>query len=711
MPKRSPDWLARWLRRRSDPQPVAGAIALGDGGAAARGVPSKAALVDRARAAGIAVPDGFVIPDGATVTSAMRARVAELGRVAVRSAFGAEDGAVSSLAGHFETRLGVDAAGFDDAVAAVRASADRRGGRFRADVLVMRMVPATRAGVAFSQPGTYDDLVNSVDGLADGLVSGSETGEGIVLSRVEKPRVPWQRRLRRLLRDVRRELGDRDWDVEWADDGGTCWLVQVRPITAPPVRDERLTLANHAEILPALPSTLMTSVIAEAGPDLFAWYRRRVPGLPADRDFLYVVAGRPMINLSLLEDMLRHLGLPTALVAESIGGAPSASRPARPGRMLTHLPSLIRLGWAQATAVGSARRRRRRIAAIGSPPAAGFADAIGQLHDAYVGLVTGMFPLSSSIGPPLALLRRAGTLYEHAGRHRTVTTELADAVARLRRTHDAAELDRFLAAFGHRGVYESDIARPRYRTRPPTPSTGVTEDPGRPARTPPQRSWKGRLTWPLWALVRPPLDAREMLRHEAMRGFEQVRDRLLELADAAVARGAIPARDDLWLLTAAEVRSLDGGAVFDADAIDLRRRERDRLADLEVPHVVGRHEDPADWSHGELDAADVLTGLPLTTGSVTGRAWVLHEPADHLPDGYAPDTTVLVARSVDAGWVGTLGLVAAAVVEIGGDLSHGSILIREVGLPAVTNVAGATRRIVDGDRVSVRAVRGLVAVE
>ena len=70
--------------------------------------------------------------------------------------------------------------------------------------------------------------------------------------------------------------------------------------TAPPTRDERLTLANHAEILPELPSTLMTSVIAEAGPDLFEWYRRRVRGLPADRDFLYVVAGRPKINLSLL---------------------------------------------------------------------------------------------------------------------------------------------------------------------------------------------------------------------------------------------------------------------------------------------------------------------------------------------------------------------------------------------------------------------------
>ncbi len=52
--------------------------------------------------------------------------------------------------------------------------------------------------------------------------------------------------------------------------------------------------------------------------------------------------------------------------------------------------------------------------------------------------------------------------------------------------------------------------------------------------------------------------------------------------------------------------------------------------------------------------------------------------------------------------------MAAVVVEIGGDLSHGSILIRELGTPAVTNVAGATRRLSTGDAVTVDAGAGTI---
>ena len=73
-----------------------------------------------------------------------------------------------------------------------------------------------------------------------------------------------------------------------------------------------------------------------------------------------------------------------------------------------------------------------------------------------------------------------------------------------------------------------------------------------------------------------------------------------------------------------------------------------------------------------------------------------------------PAATVLVARSIDAGWATTLGLVAAAVVETGGDLSHGSILVRELGLPAVTNVRGVRRAVAEGDTLEVRADAGVV---
>ena len=125
-----------------------------------------------------------------------------------------------------------------------------------------------------------------------------------------------------------------------------------------------------------------------------------------------------MINLSLLEDMMRHLGLPTALVAGSIGGGTGRQEPAAPARLARHTPSLLRLGLAQIVAVARSGANRRRVAAIGAPPAETFADLVEDLHRAYVALVTGMFPLSSAIGPPLGILRATGTLFEHASRHR-----------------------------------------------------------------------------------------------------------------------------------------------------------------------------------------------------------------------------------------------------------------------------------------------------
>jgi pyruvate,water dikinase len=81
-------------------------------------------------------------------------------------------------------------------------------------------------------------------------------------------------RLQLLLRGVRGALGEGDWDVEWADDGIRCWLVQARPVTRPTRRNEAFTAATHREILPDPPSRFMTSLIASSADELFASFRR-----------------------------------------------------------------------------------------------------------------------------------------------------------------------------------------------------------------------------------------------------------------------------------------------------------------------------------------------------------------------------------------------------------------------------------------------------
>lgn len=702
------------LRRSRAGSPADGIVVLGSGRARTIGIGPKAALLDRLGAAGLPVPAGVVLVEGAPAAR-LRGNLPP-GSLAVRSAFSAEDAATSSLAGHFRSELRVAPGDVEAAVARVRASAGTVA--TRRDVLVMQLVEARQAGVAFTGPDRYDDVVNVTDGTAERLVAGETTGRRVTLGWWDDVRSEgsWAPRLQRLLAAVRRELGPgtdrRGWDVEWADDGRTCWLVQVRPITAALPDPDRYTIANHAEILPVLPSTFMTSLIASCDAELWAWYRRLDPGLPSGRRLIASVGGRPVLNLSLLEDLLRRFGLPTRLVAQSFGGDAVADRPGRPARLVRATPALARYARAQALAVATSRARRRRLAAIGTDvaPNAPLTDALVAARAAYVGLVTGMFPLSAAIGGPVAALRRAGTLAEHASRHRSVTSELADALAR---ATDRDGLDAFLARFGHRGVYESDLARPRFAEAPP--ALDARRSGHRVA--PPPRTFAGALTRPLWWLARPALDAREALRDDAMRGFARVRAALLAGAVRATADGRLPSAADLWLCTVEEVAALEAGWRLEAAEADRRRAERAALAALTLPTLVGADDDPAAWAAGSHDAGghraggdgvgdDLGRGLSLVRGTVSGRAWVLDEPAT----GPAPfdGPAVLVARSVDAGWVATFARVAAAAVETGGDLSHGSILLREQGIPSITNAAGVTRRVRTGDHVTLDAGRGVL---
>ena len=209
-------------------------VKLGSGQMRAAGISSKAARLDDALVAGQPVPPGAVIPDGADPVVAAESIVHLFDRpLAIRSAFSAEDTDGQSMAGHFHTALFVEPT-TPAVAAAVQDVLNSGTPSIRRDVLVMPMVDAVRAGVAFSEPGWLADIVNVVSGQGEQLVSGAETGERIEVQRLgswERSTVsePWLARLQVLLRDVRSWAGDEPWDIEWADDGADCWLLQIRP--------------------------------------------------------------------------------------------------------------------------------------------------------------------------------------------------------------------------------------------------------------------------------------------------------------------------------------------------------------------------------------------------------------------------------------------------------------------------------------------------
>ncbi|MFP5310376.1 MAG: PEP-utilizing enzyme [Actinomycetes bacterium] len=737
---------------------------LGAGGLVALGVPGKAALLDVAAAGGLPVPPGVVLRERALAAhdvdtlARQVVRVAPAARVAVRSAFATEDGTTTANAGRFTSVLDVDARDLDavaDALARVLGSAE--DGVERA-VLVQAMVPAVRAGVAFTERDHEDDLVDHVDGLAEDLVAGREAGERERLPRLaplERGVGGWRGRLQVLLRDVRRvvgpAVGDGDWDVEWADDGRTCWLVQVRPVTVPPLRDAVLTLANHREILPDPPSVLMTSLVVSAGDASFGYWRGFAPDLPASRPFVVEHAGRPLIDLSLLTDTMRRLGLPTAFVTDSMGGSTEldAHVGPRPLRLAAHAPALVGLGLDQLRSPGAVDERvadlRARAREVDRDDVTA-GEVLDAARDVYVGLVTGMFALTTAISGPLAVLQRLGVSDEHHARHRSAGTQVWDDLAPLRQLVDAdparreavragevpedptfaAAWRRFLEQHGHRGVHESDLSRPRYH-EDPTPLLAVLAGRDRRAERAaagadvPPRTALGVVTLPLWWQASRAIRAREDLRAGAMRAFDVLRRRLRHVGRRAVAAGALPEVDDVFDLTVEEVRALDAGATFDAAHLATRRAERERVARLRLPDVVRASDDPATYDPasdpgGGTGAPGRWRGLPLTRGEVTGVVWRADAPAVAAPPEVAGPAdagtpVVLVAPAVDAGWIATFAQVDAVVVETGGELSHGSIVLREAGVPAVTNAAGVAhprRGLVTGDRVTVRAAAGVV---
>jgi pyruvate,water dikinase len=728
---------------------------LGTGNAQRDAVGNKGRLLDRAKRANLMVPNGILVLDETfdgllagspdldqkltRISQQLVERLTTLGirePYAVRSAFSAEDTQGSAMAGHFKSKLFVDQADVGDAFIDVWHSADAHGQGIRRDIMIMSMVDAMKAGVAFTERDFEDDLINYCAGTAEALVSGQVAGDATSLPKLrsfekslpESASVqPFLQRLQLLLRDVRLLFGEGDWDIEWADNGAHCYLVQIRPITRHSRRNEAFTLANHREILPDLPSPFMTSLIASCADKLFDYYREFDGTLPAGRPFIEVFAGRPLINLSLLTDMMRILGLPSTLVTRNIGGVDYGGNTLNGGRLVRKLPVLLAMGMSQLQATGRARAATEQMFRRTSEERGTVSECVQLLQWLYCSIVRNMQALTAAMSAPLAILRRLNVLEEHTARHSTISSQMYTDLAPLRdlvasdATLRAAVLagqvpedQRFqelwlayLAKHGHRGVYESDIARPRL-SEDPGWLLGALSAPQPPAKPLPPRTIAGFLTQPIWWWARRAITGREQVRYQSMKAMGRIRQNLLRIT-----RDKLSQPDDLWLLSIDEARSLDGLNAVDPGLMQSARAANQAHQDYSLPDMVHRFDDLEQFGRNrnaltDLSGTERLKGVSLTSGRVSGIALVLREPPRALPPELDGKPIVLVARSVDAGWIPVFSQVKGVVVEIGGDLSHGSIILREIGLPAITNVQGATQGFRDGDSLLLDADSGTV---
>jgi pyruvate,water dikinase len=177
---------------------------------------------------------------------------------------------------------------------------------------------------------------------------------------------------------------------------------------------------------------------------------------------------------------------------------------------------------------------------------------------------------------------------------------------------------------------------------------------------------------------------------------------LMAEADRLVRAGALAEREDIFYLTFQELQH-----GWDDGVIERRKDEFRAYQALTPPRVLTSEGESIMGSYRRDDVPPgALVGLPVSAGTVEGRARVILDMAEADLD--AGD--ILVTAFTDPSWSPLFVAVAGLVTEVGGLMTHGAVIAREYGLPAVVGVAGATRLIADGQRIRVHGAGGYVEI-
>jgi pyruvate,water dikinase len=203
---------------------------------------------------------------------------------------------------------------------------------------------------------------------------------------------------------------------------------------------------------------------------------------------------------------------------------------------------------------------------------------------------------------------------------------------------------------------------------------------------------------------------RENAKSEVIKVLTVMRKLLLELGKRLADKGVLENADDVFFLRQEEIAPvIQGNADFDIHGvITARRDEYDKNSSITPPDVVFGRFDPDNYVPDEQDEqTEVLNGIGVSPGRVTGKARVILR-ADSDQQLLAGE--ILVAPFTDPGWTPYFVPAAAIVMDEGGVISHGSIVAREYGIPAVVNVGTATKLIRTGQKIQVDGNLGVVRI-
>ncbi|MFC5829081.1 PEP/pyruvate-binding domain-containing protein [Nonomuraea insulae] len=293
------------------------------------------------------------------------------------------------------------------------------------------------------------------------------------------------------------------------------------------------------------------------------------------------------------------------------------------------------------------------------------------------------------------------------------------------------EITAFMDKYGHRGVAEIDVGVPRWSEQPahilgvvanylrmdggadtaPAAMFAKGEQEARAAiahvasRAGRRARWRAAVVRFALGRTRRYAGLRELPKFYMVKTLAAVRRSLFVVGEHLVGQGVLDSADDVFFLDLREARAaLGGGDLRDSVAERRAAYEQERRR-RHVPRVLlSDGTEPEALAQEAADGA--LTGTPASPGTITGVARVVLDPIGaHLEPG-----EILVCPSTDPGWTPLFLTAGGLVMEMGGAMSHGAVVAREYGIPAVVGVPDAVHRITSGQEITVNGAAGTVAL-
>ncbi|MCY9434064.1 phosphoenolpyruvate synthase [Bacillus haynesii] len=300
-----------------------------------------------------------------------------------------------------------------------------------------------------------------------------------------------------------------------------------------------------------------------------------------------------------------------------------------------------------------------------------------------------------------------------------------------RETRDA--IYDFLSKYGMRCTGEIDITRTRWSEKPMTlvpvilkniknfePNAGNRKfEQGRRValekeqelierlKLLPDGEQKAKETKRMIGLIRNFIGYREYPKYGIVSRYFVYKQALLKEAEQLVQAGVVHEKEDIYYLTFEELHEAARTKKIDDQIISIRKDEYKLYEKLTPPRVITSDGEiiTGEYKRENLPA-NAIVGLPVSSGVIEGRARVIL----NMENANLEDGDILVTSFTDPGWTPLFVSIKGLVTEVGGLMTHGAVIAREYGLPAVVGVENATGLIKDGQQIRVHGTEGYIEI-